>query len=323
MFKRILKRTFIAVGLLLLVGLALLAYTFVPATLDVNTYKSGSDFQSSNAPSPASLPEVTLSLINCGKMISNQGFVFLGGNWSESYDSGMAAILIRHPKEMLLFDAGFGSNVDEHFKNIPGLMRALTTYDKETPAARQLQDRGIGADQISRIILSHSHWDHVSGAEDFPGVEVMVAKAEEGFIQTLPGSELIAQMKDKLNLRTFEFEDGAYENFDSSLDFFGDSTVVLVPLPGHTPGSTGLFVNLKSGKRFFFIGDLTWAIDGVRLPAERPWIARKLADVDEEEVRRSIVRVHELQQRYPNLVVVPAHDRRVHKQIAEFPESER
>jgi hypothetical protein len=84
-----------------------------------------------------------------------------------------------------------------------------------------------------------------------------------------------------------------------------------------------MFVNLHSGKRFFFIGDLTWAIDGVTIPAERPWVARKLADVDEKVVRRSVVRVHELARKYPDLIVVPAHDRRIHDKIAQLPATER
>ena len=41
------------------------------------------------------------------------------------------------------------------------------------------------------------------------------------------------------------------------MDLFDDGSVVFVPLPGHTGGSNGMFVNLRSGKRFFFMGDLT------------------------------------------------------------------
>jgi glyoxylase-like metal-dependent hydrolase (beta-lactamase superfamily II) len=318
-----LKRALLSLGAIVVAAIALLGYTFLPATLDVNVYKSDGFLENPFNGDSDLGPEVTLSLIRCGKMVSRQSFVFLGGSWSESYDSGMAAILIRHPLGTLLFDAGFGANVDEHFKSMPALMKALTTYDKETNAAQQLREHGISPDQIDRIILSHSHWDHVSGAEDFPGVEVLVAKHEEEYIQTLPSSELMSQMRERLNLRSIDFTGAAYENFDRSLDLFGDGTLVLVPLPGHTPGSTGLFVNLRSGKRFFFIGDLTWAIDGIKLPAERPWISRKLVDLDEEQVRRSIVKVHQLLGRHPDLVIVPAHDRRVHDQIARFPESER
>jgi glyoxylase-like metal-dependent hydrolase (beta-lactamase superfamily II) len=323
MLKRIVKRALTSLLIILVVSIALLGYSFLPARLDVNTYKSGDAFQPLAVTDPSALPQVTLSVIECGKMKSRQSFVFLGGSWSEEYSSGMAAVLIRHPKATLLFDCGFGANVDEHFKNAPRLMRALTSYDKETNAARQLGEHGILPSQINRIILSHWHWDHVSGAEDFPGVEVLVSKTEEEHIRTLSAGELISQLRGRLNLHSFDFTGGPYENFDRSYDMFSDGSLVLVPLPGHTPGSTGLFVNLHSGKRFFFIGDLTWAIEGVKLPAERPWVSRKLVDQDEEQVRRSIVKVHQLLERRPDLIIVPAHDRRIHDQIANFPEVER
>jgi glyoxylase-like metal-dependent hydrolase (beta-lactamase superfamily II) len=304
-----------------LVLAGLLAYTFVPAALDPDAYGRDESFQPPDRTRNAQV-ELTLSLINCGKMLSRQAFVWLGGSWSQTYESGMAAALIRHPKATFLFDAGFGANVDAHIKTIPWLMRALTTYDKETNAAAQLAQHGLATTQINMVVVSHSHWDHVSGIEDFPGVQVLVAKEEEEHIGKLPPSELASQMRDKLNLRSIEFTADPYENFDRSYDLFGDGSIVLVPLPGHTPGSLGMFVNLRSGKRFLFVGDLTWAVEGIQIPAERPWLARKFVDLDEDQVRRSIVKVHRLLKRYPDLVVVPAHDRRLHSNIAQFPQVE-
>jgi N-acyl homoserine lactone hydrolase len=136
----------------------------------------------------------------------------------------------------------------------------------------------------------------------------------------MPG--LIDQMIGKLNVQTFDFTGGPYENFDRSLDLFNDGSMVLVPLPGHTTGSTGVFVTLHSGKRFLFTGDLTWAREGFELPAERPWLARRLVDYDEAGVRRSVIKVHQLTRKHPDLIVVPAHDRRVHERIASLPRFE-
>ena len=319
-----LKRTLQAVLLILCVLLALLAYTFIPRKIDTAAYSAAAtEFQPRADVDATALPDISLSIIKCGKMISKQAFIYRGGSWSEQFESGMAAALVRHPKATFLFDTGFGANVDEHVKTIPSLMKAMTTYDKEVPAAVQLRERGITPEQIDMILISHSHWDHVSGWEDFPQVEGWMMKEEASYIRTLPAHELIKQMIGKVRLREIEMTSGPYENFTSSLDLFNDGSVVLVPLGGHTPGSMGMFVNLRSGKRFFFIGDLTWAIEGAQIPAERPWISRKLVDLDEEEVRRSIVRVHQLMNRYADLIVVPAHDRRAHDRIANFPDFER
>jgi N-acyl homoserine lactone hydrolase len=322
--KRFLKRVVLLLVVALVVGLGLLASTFTAKRIDVEAYTDDSDtFVTGEKFDAAKLPETTLSIIKCGKMMSKQAFIYRGGSWSETYESGMAAALIRHPKATFLFDTGFGSNVDAHIKTIPALMQAMTKYDKETSAAAQLQAQGISPNDIKMAIISHSHWDHISGLEDFPQAEAWIAKDEAAHIPTLPDGELVQQMKDKIKWQTIEFSDGAYENFARSLDLFKDGSIVLVPLPGHTPGSLGMFVNLRSGKRFLFTGDLTWCIEGEQIPAERPWLARKLVDKDEEGVRRSIVKVHKMMERYPNLTVVPAHDRRIHNKLANFPTVER
>lgn len=197
------------------------------------------------------------------------------------------------------------------------------SYEKGEPAAAQLRKQGIAVDQITMIIISHSHWDHVSGLEDYPGVEVWLSQREIDYIHRLPTSALINRMIGTRALHPITFANRSYENFDQSVDLFDDGSVVLVPLPGHTDGSVGMFVNLRSGKRFFFIGDLTWAIEGIQLPAERPWLARRLVDEDEAQVRRTIIKVHQLAQAHPDLVIVPAHDRRMHERIATFPKVER
>jgi glyoxylase-like metal-dependent hydrolase (beta-lactamase superfamily II) len=324
MRKRPIKRILLALAAILVVAFGLLAYSFAPRKIDVKAYEAETTtFNPPENLNAALLPETTLSLIKCGKMTSRESFVYRGGSWSRQYESGMAAILVRHPKAVFLFDTGFGKNVDEHVKSIPFLMRKLTKYDKEQSAASQLERHGIRPDQIDMILISHSHWDHVSGWEDFPGVEGWMTREEALYSRALPESELMKRMLDKVKVREIDLSGPPYENFDRSFDLFGDGAVILVPLEGHTPGSMGMYVNLRSGKRFLFIGDLTWAIEGAQLPAERPWISRKLVDNDEEKVRRSIVRVHQLMTRYPDLIVVPAHDRRAHDKIAIFPEVER
>jgi len=85
-------------------------------------------------------------------------------------------------------------------------------------------------------VIAHSHWDHISGLEDFPGLEVRMPTAELQFIRDRKMPGLIDQMIDKLNVHTFDFTGGPYENFDRSLDLFNDGSVALVPLPGHTTG---------------------------------------------------------------------------------------
>jgi glyoxylase-like metal-dependent hydrolase (beta-lactamase superfamily II) len=75
---------------------------------------------------------------------------------------------------------------------------------------------------------------------------------------------------------------------------------------GHTTGSVVVFVTVPSGLRYAFIGDLTWQLDGIRDRVERPWLLRKLADSDPEQVRKGLLRIIALA---GLMHVVPAHDR--------------
>lgn len=318
--KRLLRRLFFLFAIVLIGAVGLLTYSFVPKTLSADASLASGIGRGRK--DPAVLPDIKLSIIKAGKMPARQLFSYRGGSWTGPYENGMAAILVQHPSASMLFDTAFGSNVAEHWKTIPRLMRALSSYVPETPVVRQLREHGIDPASLKMAVISHSHWDHISGLDDLPGIEVWMPKDEVAFIRSHRYPGLIDHMVERLKIHEFEFTNGPYENFDASLDVFGDGSVVLVPLPGHTPGSTGMFVNLHSGRRFLFIGDLTWAREGIEIPAERPWLARFLVDMDDAEVRRSILRVNSLRGADRSLVVVPAHDRRVHDTLAEFPASE-
>jgi hypothetical protein len=67
-----------------------------------------------------------------------------------------------------------------------------------------------------------------------------------------------------------------------------------------------VFVAMPSGTRYAFIGDLTWQLDGIRRRVERPWLLRKLADSDPEQVRQGLLHAIALE---GVMQVIPAHDR--------------
>jgi hypothetical protein len=53
------------------------------------------------------------------------------------------------------------------------------------------------------------------------------------------------------------FNSGSYESFDRSRDVFHDGRIILVPLPESNGHAVGAFVNLLSGKRYFFAPAVT------------------------------------------------------------------
>jgi glyoxylase-like metal-dependent hydrolase (beta-lactamase superfamily II) len=307
------KTVLLTLALLLAVGLGALAMTFTPETLPLG--ETGA-FSVPEAHPPE---DMTLSALLAGRMLSKAGFAYRGGALSEPRVFGMGGVLVKHPKGTLLFDAGFGRNVDAHFKTIPRLMQATSKYEKETPVADQLRATGLDSAKLTGIVLTHAHWDHVSGIEDLPGVPVWLPQAELDFINSGSNKSGLIRSFGALPYKTYDFSDGPYLGFGRSFDWFGDGSVVLVPAPGHTPGSIIAFISLPDGKRYALVGDLVWQAEGISLPAERPWLSRRLVDSDEAAVRELIVHMHQLQAAQPDLIIVPAHDRRVWEKLPSFP----
>lgn len=194
-------------------------------------------------------------------------------------------------------------------------MQKTARFEREPTIAAQLATTGIPQNELTGIVLTHAHWDHVSGLVDLPDVPVFVPQSELDFINSNNAATALAREIGTKNYRTYAFDGGHYLGFEHSHDFFGDGSVVAVPAPGHTPGSIFAFINTSDGKHYVLVGDTAWQIEGVDRPAEKPWLARNLVDNDAAEVRGLLVRLHQLKQAIPDLIVVPAHDRRVWEQL--------
>lgn len=241
------------------------------------------------------------------------GFAYRGGSLRERRDFAMSAALIRHPRGDVLIDTGFGRNIDAQFKTMPWFFRASTTYERGTPAVDQLSRAGVT--KLRGILLTHAHWDHASGITDFPGTPVLVTAEERAFIRDGGWISRVARDANG-TYEEYSFEGGPYLGFPRSHDLYGDGAIVVVPAPGHTPGSVIVFVTLPGAHRHAFVGDLAWQREGITEREERPWLMRNLADLNESEVRASLLRMNAVVARYPEIALVPAHDARA---FAELP----
>ncbi len=287
-----------------------LSSTFSPEVLLVGT-PPGISVNENKSPTA-----MRIHAISAGKMYSKAGLAFRGGKISEERVFTMGGVLIKHPKGNVLIDAGFASNIDEHFATTPFMMQRTSRYEAGETVAAQLVKFGLSASDLTSVILTHTHWDHVSGLADLPDVPVWVSKDELEFVNSDSDLSKLARIIGTENYTALEFEQSTFLGFPESVDVFGDGSLVVVPAAGHTPGSIIAFATLPDGQIYAFIGDLAWQKEGIDLPAEKPWLPRTLVKEDTESVRKLLMHMHHLQQMLPQLTVVPSHDKKVWDQLS-------
>lgn len=257
---------------------------------------------------PASPPAgMALFQLPTGITHRSAAFAYRGGSFSDKRDFAMTAVLVRHPRGDVLIDTGFGRDLDAQLGLMPWWFRAVTSVERGRSAAEQLGDERR---RLRAVLLTHAHWDHASGLGEFAGVPVWVTAEERRFIAEGGWITAVARAARGVAYEELTFEGGPYLGFPRSHDVYGDGAIVVVPAPGHTPGSVIVFLALRDGRRYALVGDLVWQREGILEREERPWLQRLLADADAGGVRENILRMAAIAERFPEMVLLPAHDAR-------------
>lgn len=272
---------------------------------------------------PAAQAPATLrfALLKTGAATTLEAMVVAGGSLFRPTAIGHVAVLVEHPAGRFLFDSGLGTAIDTQFgTEMAFWAKPIFAYRQVRPAVQQLRDAGV--DAPDRIFLSHAHWDHASALGDFPQAEVWVPDAErDTALHGRPPAFLPSQFSSPtLRWHPFRFDGPAVAGFPASLDLFGDGSVVLLPLPGHTAGSTGLLLSLADGRRYFFVGDTVWNHRGIDQPAPKFSVSSLIVDADRDATWQAVVALRGLRDANPGLQIIPAHDSSVHDTLGYFPE---
>ncbi|NLE80074.1 MAG: MBL fold metallo-hydrolase [Rhodococcus sp.] len=223
----------------------------------------------------------------------------------------MTTFVVEHREARFLIDPSMCADV--HDSVLTELAQPYRmTVAPERPViglAQSLEDEcGLAPERIDFVIPTHLHWDHIAGLYELPQqTPVLVQEAERAF--ALAGKQVpYGVARGPLRNRKFE----PYEldgppclTFARSRDVFGDGSVIVVDLQGHTPGSVGLLLNTEDHGRVLIAGDAVWhsiQIDELRQKAP---LLGDLVDADREETFKTI---HRLSAATSTVPVIPVHD---------------
>jgi glyoxylase-like metal-dependent hydrolase (beta-lactamase superfamily II) len=90
------------------------------------------------------------------------------GGPSDKIDIAMVVWLIRGGGHTILFDSGF--HRDTFLKEFP--MKDYLRPDEAVKTA------GVDPAEVTDVVISHAHWDHMGGLDLFPKAQIWIQKAE-------------------------------------------------------------------------------------------------------------------------------------------------
>ncbi|GGM38301.1 MBL fold metallo-hydrolase [Longimycelium tulufanense] len=221
----------------------------------------------------------------------------------------VGAFLVEHPSGPFLVDAGVCADVrTRHLTDMHPLLRPiLTGSPPRVGLANAIRDTGFDPAELQFVLLTHVHWDHLSGLAELPGTPVKLSEAELHYARdtgTFRPCVLPSTLKD-VRFQPVPLDGPPALTFRASHDLFDDGTVLLCDLPGHTPGHAGVLLTLHSGRRVLLAGDAVWHTTQISHARQRPVVLSRIVDTDPDTAYNTVLRLHRLP---GDITVLPAHD---------------
>jgi len=191
--------------------------------------------------SAQTVPEITLARFECG---TGQAPTDVALRFTDTYAySGLkiqivySCYLIKHGDDYMVWDAGQSMSAG-------AVAPKVSLVD-------QLVQLKLTPQHIKFIAISHYHADHIGQVGSFPNATLLIGKRDwdaltnnsDPSVNPVPFAHWITGA-------------GKLETVAQDKDVFGDGTVVMLNMPGHTPGHHSLLVRLKNKGPVLLTGDL-------------------------------------------------------------------
>jgi glyoxylase-like metal-dependent hydrolase (beta-lactamase superfamily II) len=208
-----------------------------------------------SAPVPAPTSALRLYVFNCGKIEVLDISVFQPG-----IDKGKhktltdSCYLVVHPKGTMMWDTGLPDALAQK----PEGITFMNTFVMRMPQTlvSQLKEIGYAPESINMLGISHMHGDHVGNVGLFPKAQLLIQKEEYAAAFGPEPSKYGFDPSSYASLKS-----NPVKTLEGDYDVFGDGTVMIKRMVGHTPGHQALFVKLPKTGNILLSGDLAHYTD--------------------------------------------------------------
>lgn len=213
-----------------------------------------------------------------------------GTDWNTTYNS----VQIVWPDRTMVIDGAIDADT------AIGMKQSEADWAFDAPAYDKLLAAMLAADQV---LITHEHLDHVMAVARHPDPAALAPRLvlNAPQIATLPVfargtlDPAIANLEPRL--------DGTVQQIAPG--------VVIIPAPGHTPGSQLVFIRTQDGRETLLIGDVAWSLDAVEMLTTRPVLTQYMIfdpNENREAVKAQLRALHDIMEANADLTVIPAHD---------------
>lgn len=157
----------------------------------------------------------------------------------------VTAYLIEHPKGLILVDTGWDTAVRENARKFEGFLNYFASpgfLPKGEGIVDQLPMLGYRPDDVGDCILTHMDIDHAGGIGHMKNAKHILCSEAEWEAANKRNPRYLKRLWKGLKVEAFP---------NSEYDLFGDGTVTLLPMHGHSAGMTA--VKVSNGTDFVII----------------------------------------------------------------------
>jgi glyoxylase-like metal-dependent hydrolase (beta-lactamase superfamily II) len=267
------------------------------------------------------VPAAQITHLNCGTMCP-RGRRFLNGDGGYLDPGHLVChvLLVQLADGLALVDTGLGeAEVRNHRLLNPGIRAVLRPQliGSET-ALSHVRSLGYDAADVRHIVLTHADFDHAGGIGDFPSAQVHISGTEYAALTAPPLRERVRyavaahDWAHRPQWVTHDVGGDSWFGFESVRVLEGsDSEVVMIPLPGHSLGHSGVAVRTPDGW-LLHAGDAFFNRRQLQTPPSCPPGLRLFQSVvvaDNRKRRANLERLRELVASHSDAVtVICAHD---------------